>query len=254
MIEDGNKENGEEYMAQIIVGNTEIYYRVIRSRRKTIGIIIDPEKGVVVRVPERLTDKQIKEFVKKKSSWIIKKQEELKKVKCLPKAREFVSGEKLTYLGELYEIEVIQGEDNKSVEITLKDGKFQIRVSSSLKGDNRRETIIRELVQWYKKQARIKYKERVELYRNIMNVTYNKIYIRDQKTRWGSCSSKGNLNFNWRLIMAPLSIMDYIVVHELVHLVHPNHSKDFWKLVKKIVPDYKEKKEWLKIYGNSLSI
>ena len=83
---------------------------------------------------------------------------------------------------------------------------------------------------------------------------YNKIYIRDQKTRWGSCSSKGNLNFNWRLIMAPLFIMDYIVVHELAHLVHPNHSRDFWKLVKKIVPDYKEKKEWLKIYGNSLSI
>ncbi|MFY9394281.1 MAG: M48 family metallopeptidase, partial [Halanaerobiales bacterium] len=94
----------------------------------------------------------------------------------------------------------------------------------------------------------------VEHYRKKLGVSYNKIFIRDQKTRWGSCSSKGNLNFNWRLIMAPLSIMDYIVVHELVHLIHPNHGRDFLKLVESVIPDYKEKKQWLRINGYRLKI
>jgi len=136
----------------------------------------------------------------------------------------------------------------------LKDGRFQIKVPSNLKGENRREEIKRRLIEWYKKEARTKYKERVEHYRKKLGVSYNKIFIRDQKTRWGSCSSKGNLNFNWRLIMAPLSIMDYIVVHELVHLIHPNHGRDFWKLVESVIPDYKEKKQWLRINGYRLKI
>ena len=134
----------------------------------------------------------------------------------------------------------------------MKDGRFQIKVPSNLKGENRREEIKRRLVEWYKKEARTKYKERVERYRKKLGVTYNKIYIRDQKTRWGSCSNKGNLNFNWRLIMASPSILDYIVVHELAHLVHANHGDDFWKLVESVIPDYREKREWLRVNGYKL--
>lgn len=241
-------------MARIMAGNTEINYRIIRSRRKTIALIIDPEKGIIVRAPERMTDEQIGEFVKSKASWITKKREEIKRAKSLSRAKEFVNGEKLPFLGKQYEIEMIESEDIKGAEIILKDGKFQIRIPSNLERDNRREIIKRELIEWYKREARIKYKERVELYKNKLNVDFNKIYIRDQKTRWGSCSSKGNLNFNWRLIMAPLPVMDYIVVHELAHLIHPNHGRDFWRLVESVIPDYIEKKEWLKIYGNGLSV
>jgi len=147
---------------------------------------------------------------------------------------------------------VIETVDTRGVSVTLKDGKFKIKVPSNLKGDNRREEIKRKFIEWYKKEARIKYNERVEFYRKKLGVSYNKISIRDQKTRWGSCSNKGNLNFNWRLIMAPPPILDYIVVHEMAHLVHANHGGDFWKLVENIIPDYREKREWLRLNGYKL--
>lgn len=240
-------------MAKIKLGDTEINYRIIISNRKTISLIIDPEKGLLVRAPERVTYRQIEQIVREKSNWIIRKQEEIKRIRSEVE-KEFVAGEKLPFQGQLYELEVIEIDKIRDVSVTLKDGKFQIKAPSNLKGDNRREEIKRRLVEWYKKEARTKYKERVEHYRKKLGVSYNKIFIRDQKTRWGSCSSKGNLNFNWRLIMAPLSIMDYIVVHELVHLIHPNHSRDFWKLVESVIPDYKEKKQWLRVNGYRLKI
>ncbi len=95
--------------------------------------------------------------------------------------------------------------------------------------------------------------QRVRLYAEIMNVTYGNITIRMQKSRWGSCSSKGNLNFNCLLVKAPEEIMDYVVVHELCHLKEMNHSPRFWAEVEKIIPDYKEKRKWLKDHGNELS-
>ncbi|MDI9478919.1 MAG: SprT family zinc-dependent metalloprotease [Bacillota bacterium] len=235
----------------IIVGSAEINYRIKRSKRKTIALFVDPEEGVIVRAPERLTDRQIRKIVKEKSNWIIKKQEELKKIKNV-NVKEFINGEKLPFLGQLYELEVIETVDTRGVLIALKDGKFQIKVFSNMKSYDRREEIKRKLIEWYKKEARTKYSERVEFYRKKLGVSYNKISIRDQKTRWGSCSNKGNLNFNWRLIMAPPSILDYIVVHELAHFIHANHGRDFWKLVENIIPDYREKREWLKINGYKL--
>ena len=238
-------------MAKIKLGDVEINYRIIISNRKTISLIIDPEKGLLVRAPERITDRQIEQIVRQKSNWIIKKQEKLKRIKPVVE-REFVAGEKLPFQGEIYEIEVMESGEIKSVTVSLEDGIFLIKVPQDLKGDNRKEEIKRRLVEGYKKEARIKYKEGVELYRKKLGVSYNKIFIRDQKTRWGSCSSKGNLNFNWRLIMAPLSIMDYIVVHELAHLVHANHGDDFWKLVESVIPDYREKREWLRVNGYKL--
>lgn len=240
-------------MAKIKLGDTEINYRIIISNRKTISLIIDPEKGLLVRAPERVTYRQIEQIVREKSNWIIRKQEEIKRIRSEVE-KEFVAGEKLPFQGEIYEIEVMESGEIKSVTVSLEDGIFLIKVPHDLKGDNRKEEIKRRLVEWYKKEARSKYKERVEHYRKKLGVSYNKIFIRDQKTRWGSCSSKGNLNFNWRLIMAPLSIMDYIVVHELVHLIHPNHSRDFWKLVESVIPDYKEKKQWLRVNGYRLKI
>lgn len=244
------KENKKEE-DWIKVGDNKINYRIIRIKRKTIALFVDPEEGVIVRASERITDRQIEVLVREKSNWIIKKQEELKRIRFEIK-KEFVTGEKLSFLGQLYELEIIENEGIKTVSVTLKDGKFKIKVPSNLKDDNRREEIKRRLVEWYKKEARTKYKERVERYRKKLGVTYNKIYIRDQKTRWGSCSNKGNLNFNWRLIMASPSILDYIVVHELAHLVHANHGDDFWKLVESVIPDYREKREWLRVNGYKL--
>ncbi len=106
----------------------------------------------------------------------------------------------------------------------------------------------------YKKAAADYFPKRAAYYAPLLGVTYSRITIRDQKTRWGSCSSKGTLSFNWRLMLAPPKILDYVVVHELCHLREMNHSPRFWALVASILPDYKESRKWLKENGNSLII
>ncbi len=105
----------------------------------------------------------------------------------------------------------------------------------------------------YKKAARSQFENRVAYYHTITGGEYTSITIRDQKTRWGSCSSTGTLSFNYRLIFAPPRILDYVVVHELCHLTHMNHSKDFWNMVASVMPEYKVHRKWLREHGNDLT-
>ncbi len=106
----------------------------------------------------------------------------------------------------------------------------------------------------YRKAARLRMEERTAFFHKITGGSYTSITIRDQKTRWGSCSSSGTLSFNYRLIFAPPAILDYVVVHELCHLTHMNHSKDFWNMVESVLPDYKERRQWLKEHGQELNL
>ncbi|MFA4888149.1 MAG: SprT family zinc-dependent metalloprotease [Candidatus Omnitrophota bacterium] len=111
-----------------------------------------------------------------------------------------------------------------------------------------------EFLRWYKEQARLKIGERAELYSVIAGLKYKKINISNARTRWGSCSAKGRLNFSWRLIMAPIKVIDYVVVHELTHLTIMNHSKKFWQEVAIILPDYKSYRKWLRKNGHLLAV
>lgn len=106
----------------------------------------------------------------------------------------------------------------------------------------------------YRDAAREYFPKRVSYFSHVLGVSYGKITIRDQKTRWGSCSSKGNLSFNWRLILAPPNVLDYVVVHELCHRKEMNHSQRFWALVESVMPEYKEYRKWLKENGNKLTL
>lgn len=114
------------------------------------------------------------------------------------------------------------------------------------------EKLTEEEQKMYAKEARKLFEARTAYYAPIVGVTYNRIAIKSQKTRWGSCSSKGNLNFNYLLYFAPLEILDYVVVHELCHRKEMNHSRAFWALVEKVLPDYKERRKWLKEHGKEL--
>lgn len=232
--------------------NKTIEYNVIRSkRRKTVGIIIDPEQGVVVRVPENLAKDKIKELVKSKVNWIINKQ---KLLEDIPKAKKFVDGEELIYMGKNHILKVIMTDKVSKVNVDLREDKFLIKVPVNLSEKNYRDEAKKEVIAWYKLHAKIKIDERVAYYAPKLDVEPNHIRIKEQKTRWGSCSSLGNLNFNWKIIIAPVPIIDYLVVHELAHLRHHNHSNKFWDLVETIIPDYRERKEWLRVNGKNLII
>ena len=104
----------------------------------------------------------------------------------------------------------------------------------------------------YRKKAKLVFRERADYFASSMGLSFNRIAIREQRTRWGSCSSKKNLNFNWKLLLAPPQVLDYVVVHELCHLKQMNHSKAFWTEVEAVLPDYKERKRWLRENGAEL--
>ena len=140
------------------------------------------------------------------------------------------------------------------VKVKFNQGKFIIRVPANLKGEKRRQAIRDEVTIWYRQRADKKIKERVAKYQDKIGVKPNKVRVKKQKRRWGSCSSKGNLNINWRIIMAPMSIVDYIVVHELTHLKHSNHSQEFWQTVEAVIEDYQRRQEWLRVNGRLLEV
>lgn len=153
----------------------------------------------------------------------------------------YENGESFPYLGQGYILEIRQYPSYKKPGVMTEGERLVVltawRDSASVK------KAVRE---WYAARAAAIIPERVRLYQSRMGENIGRICIKDVKSRWGSCSSKRNLNFNWRLVMAPLEVLDYVVVHELCHLKEMNHSKDFWALVEEILPDYKKSRAWLK--------
>lgn len=228
--------------------NKTIPFEVIYRKRKTIGITVEPPDRVTVFVSPRLKPDTIIDRVASKGNWIVNKLEEFKDVPAVPVKKEFSNGELFMYLGKEYPLQLAISPELSKPVIELEVDKLQI-ISPILE----EEFLRAHLEKWYRKRAGEEFNKRVAFYQPIINCQPQKITIKAQKKRWGSCSSKGNLNFNWRVIMAPEMVVDYLVVHEMCHLVHLNHSRDFWHLVATIIPDYKERRNWLKKNGYKLN-
>ncbi|NLW24428.1 MAG: M48 family metallopeptidase [Clostridia bacterium] len=156
-------------------------------------------------------------------------------------------------MGKPYTLKVVR--QKKSIPgVHLKKGNIIVSISPGLEEEKERELIKEMLTKWYKDSFGDIVRERIEKYSPELNVAPAKIFIKNQKTRWGSCSTKGNINLNWLLVMTPLEIIDYVIVHELSHLKVMNHSQEFWTLVESILPDYKERRKWLKENGTKKTI
>lgn len=216
---------------------------IIRSKRNSIALIVERDGRLVARAPRRASQELIQAFVNEKESWIIKKRAEFKSARQKFAPKEFVEGEGFWYLGRLYPLKF---SEQRRPRLFL-DGDFTLSRTAYPK--------VRVVFErWYREQAVQIVPERVEQYALKYGFTYKQIKITSARARWGSCSTRRTLSFAWRLIMSPLDVVDYVVVHELVHLRAHNHSKDFWAGVKEIMPDYKEKLEWLKINGHLLTL
>ena len=208
--------------------------QIVRSKRKTLALVIKPDGSLIVRAPLRASERSIREFVEKNAGWVEKKRAEaLKALPALP--RQYLPGEMFMFLGNAYPLEVAKRQ--KKPLILEENFKLAESAQSNAK-------LVFE--RWYRAQARQILDERVELYARQYGFQYTKIGITSARTRWGSCSASGSLNFSWRLILAPLEAVDYVVVHELVHTVFHNHSKQFWKMVREVMPDYSERRKWLR--------
>jgi predicted metal-dependent hydrolase len=216
---------------------------VVRTKRRKTASIQIIKGAVQAIVPEKLSDARVEALIQKRTPWIRKKLREQSKA-IVPKPKEYVSGENFTYLGRNYRLKVMRGNNNG---VKLKGGYFEVGVSK--KGDIRDA-----LVQWYETRALIRLTDKTKRYSNIMGISPSLISVRDYKSRWGSCSSKGDITYNWRIIMAPHHIVDYVVVHELCHLKHPNHSPTYWRFVKREIPDYDRCRQWLREHEGELVI
>ncbi|MFH2038195.1 MAG: SprT family zinc-dependent metalloprotease [Chloroflexota bacterium] len=215
--------------------------QIIHSRRKSIAIIIQGDGKLVVRAPLRISKTRIQEFVLSKTDWIQAQQAKAASRKTPTHA--FINGEVFLFLGKKIPLEIVE---NASRSLTF-DTCFRLR-----KIDQPQAGGI--FIKWYQEQARQIFTSRVKFFAQKYNFSYSKIRLSSARTRWGSCSSKGTLSFTWRLVMAPLEIIDYVVLHELVHLHIQNHSSLFWKKVQEYMPDYKKRRAWLKAHGYQLSL
>ena len=210
-----------------------------------MAIHIDPFKGVIVRAPKRTRESEIRQLLEKKISWINKHLALTRQKASEIPRHNFMAGDIFLFKGENYSL-VFESAKKNHIDIA---GHYII---VGLKPDIPQEKIPEILKKWYISQARKIFNERVLVYSRGLGVEPARIAVRGQSKRWGSCSAKGNLNLNWKLVMAPPDILDYVVVHELCHLKHPNHQSEFWKLLGSIMPDYAVRRDWLKQNGHKL--
>ena len=233
---------------------TSFDYQIIRRpRRRTVSISVKPDCSVRVMVPVHLPDQKIDELMKQKSKWIRTKIKEFQEIQRNNIKKEFTSGELFSYLGKNYRLKVITGDPEKNP-VKLINGRFYVYVHFGISKEKQEKNIQDQLSQWYQDHSVNRIREKVIRYSGQLGVTPASVGIKGYKSSWGTCHSDGRIFINWRIILAPHSIVDYVVVHELCHLVHHDHSKKFWKLLGIIIPDYQERKDWLRINGSGLEI
>jgi len=214
--------------------------RIVRSKRRTVALIVESDGSVTVRAPMRLPEIAIREFVEKHVDWVEKKKAEMRAVVPI-QSKQYQSGETFLYLGREYPLEVVADQSKK----LILDDHFKI-AKSALKDA--------ELVfqNWYRQQAKQWIVERVKHLAELHQLHYDKVKITSARTRWGSCSSRNTLSFSWRLMLTAPEVIEYVIIHELAHAVHHNHSKRFWNLVEKLLPDNQKLRKRLKDYGKQV--
>jgi len=226
----------------LIASDIEIH-KIIRSKRRTIALQIGRDALLIVRAPLKTPEKAIFEFINLKKSWVKKNQERARQKLLSTPKREFKDGESFPYLGESYKLRIAYDYPNK---LTFDSGFFL----STAKARKAGELFIR----WYKKAAIALIAERTRYYATRLGINYESIKITSGRGNWGSCRGQGRLIFNWRIIMAQLQIIDYVIVHELVHVIERNHSRRYWNKISSIYPNYQSCKKWLKQNGHLLEI
>ena len=219
---------------------TTATHKIIRSRRRSLALVVTDEATVVVRAPWRASEESIARFLADNAEWLRRKLKEMA-ARPRPQPKTFVPGEGLLFLGASCRLRFGDGE------VRLENG--EVVVPS---GPPSRCRLL--VTNWYRQQALRIFQERVRERAFLMGVAYNSLRLSDAKSRWGSCSGQDSLNFSWRLVMAPLPVIDYVIVHELAHIRHKNHSTRFWALVRRFMPDYQSRRKWLTKHGHELTL
>lgn len=237
------------------IGSTVIKYTLRRStrRRKTVEIAVDRIEGVLIAAPAGASDLEIETIMRRRASWIIPRLKSTADGKLPTSMREWITGETFLYLGRHYRMRFVSENGSGKPPVRLSGRWLEIQRPSDEHGpaDHRLTEAVED---WYRRRAARKLRQRVDLYARRLGVEPKEILIRSQTRRWGSCGQDGTLRFNWRIVMAPLSVLDYVVVHELSHLRCAHHRKDFWRVVASVLPDFELARQRLKREGSAFRL
>jgi predicted metal-dependent hydrolase len=241
-------------MPKLEYGNTSIEYLLIqKSSKKDVTIAVDWATGVSVIAPENIEENRLNLVLRRKAPWILRKLAGFREIYPQSTHHEFISGEKFPYLGRQYRLKVMAG-DSSDASLIFHNGRF-IATAPQMSSSTWREEHLRQAFRdWYITHGTIKVQKRLKLFAPRLGVRPTKVVIKDQQARWGSCTKNGTINVNWRILMAPMRIVDYVIVHELGHMIHADHSSEFWAVVSSVMPDYDERKEWLRVHGLALQL
>lgn len=236
---------------QIIHNNVPLEFRLVRSkkRKRTISIHVNATKGVEIKVPHATSIERVNTLIKTRFNWI-KERLNVIPITLTP----WYEQNTLFYLGQRYPVQIetfpfakIRGE------CVLENTHFQVTLAQGLTASAQQNLYKRTLENWYRERAREVLSERTDYFVTLMQVKPNTIIIKTQKRRWGSCDAKNNIRYNWKIIMAEPALIDYLIVHELAHIKHKNHSKKFWNFVASRVPDHQQRRKKLHQFGQSIS-
>ena len=206
-------------------------YRILRSKRKSLSITVDRNGEVLVRAPLRMPNSVIDRFVRERSAWITRAKKKIEEFDESHPPMSISEGGNLMFMGEGYSV---VRTDSGDIAISGKT----INIPRHYDGA--------KVIAWMKAEASRIIRARVSHYAAVTKLTPHSVRLTNARTRWGSCGVTGGVNFTWRLILCPLPVIDYVVVHELCHLVHRNHGRRFWESVENILPRYREAERWLK--------
>jgi len=218
----------------------DLAFEVRRSgARKTLQITVDRGGELILTAPEKCAAASMEKFVREKRFWIYQKLAEKELLASALPAKRYVSGEGFYYLGRSYRLLLV---DKQDVPVKLTGGRFKMRRADAVEGR-------RHMIEWYKEHARVWLRGRVERFQGRLEVAPSAISVQDLGYRWGSCGKGERLYFHWKTILLPPRIVEYVVVHELVHLHEPHHSRGFWQRMERVLPDYAMRKAWLAEHG-----
>jgi len=231
-------------------GGTTIWYEVIRrTGRQSVSVVVDPDNGVQVVAPRQAKAEYLARVVERRAPWIVQKLADIDRV-ARPLKRDFVNGERYHYLGRQYELRLANGARRCPSQVKLKLGRFSVTANIGRSAAKRRIVVRSALTEWYREHAATRLGERIDLYADKLGLKPGKLLIRQPHKRWASCDKEGNLRFHWRLIMAPMLLVDYVVAHELCHLKHLDHSPAYWRMLRSVMPDFERRQERLRLTGS----
>ncbi|MDP2652653.1 MAG: SprT family zinc-dependent metalloprotease [Candidatus Omnitrophota bacterium] len=223
-----------------------LHYEMVRSRRRSLQISIRDSLTVRVCAPRLLPQKEIERFLRQKAAWVFRKLGEVQERRDILAAKKYEDGSEFLFLGRPYRL-AVSWNGLKTARIAFDESGWTAFLPDGTAPEKISRQIKDALVKWYRAQALEVLGGRIFHYARIMGLEPLKITVRTQKRLWGSCHHRAkSINLNWLLILAPMDVIDYVVVHELCHLKVPNHSRRFWSCVGRVLPDFRERRQWLK--------